>query len=418
MNRGNFRNREYRIVFSSVLFTFAIIIVMVCVYTGYQWSNLNRELIDRNISLIGRIVNDHPELEETVIAAFTRDMEEEELKVGLNLAERYGYTSDFPINASPVINNSFIKSIYGNIFIILVGLIIVLLLLYKIFNQIFESMNGISLGAENIMRGNFDIKFPEEGEGELPKLGFQFNQMSKRLQLTMEALNEEKSMLKDMISNISHQLKTPLASLRMFNELLLDGAAEDKDVRQEFLEKSMTQLERMEWLIHTLLKISRLEVGVIEFNKDTNDLPKTIRQVVDSLEVRCKEKRLVVCINEEAGPVYLLHDSKWIGEALGNIIKNAIDYTPEHGKIDICICKNSSTAGIIIKDTGIGIPQDELPYIFKRFYQGKMSRGISKKGSGIGLALAKLIIERHGGLINVSSKVNEGTTFSITFPVA
>jgi len=381
------------------------------------WQDLNQALIHRNISLIGNILDSNPGLEHSIINYFTKNISESDLKRGLSIARKYGYTPDIPLNLSPLIPQYHLKSTTIILVFSFVQIALLIFILLVLFSRLYKQMNTLCLGAEKIMNGSFDIKLPEDGEGILPNLGFQFNQMSNRLKHTLDALKSEKVMLKNIISDISHQLKTPLSSLYVFNELLLDGATEQEDVRNEFLIKSKVQLERMEWLIQALLKISRLEAGVIQFNRKYEDLCFMINNIVNSLEFKWKEKnhsiQIIKNLAEEGKDfVYLSYDPEWLGEAVENIIKNAIEYTPVGGKIDIIVEEKESLVTLIIKDSGIGIPQEDLPYIFNRFYQGRNS----KKGTGIGLSLSRLIVEKHGGVINVSSRKNQGTTFTITFP--
>jgi len=410
------KNREYRrllIAFTAVSIT---IVVFTVVFTGYIRSNLNRELINNNIAVMGHIVDKHPELEKDIVGYFTKGLDEADAEKAVNIALKYGYTDEIPFYSTPIA-----KSLPNQFAVIIsvvtvFGMVILLYSIYAAFNRLYGSLSDLSFGAEKIMRGNFDIKFPEEGEGELPILGFQFNQMSKRLQLTLEELKSEKEMLKNMLSDISHQIKTPLSSVRMFNELLLEGAVDKPEERQEFLEKSVAQLDRMEWLVLTMLKLSRLEAGVIEFNRNHSDLAGTLKEVVNNLDSAWKAKRQKLITAPEVPVVIFPHDRDWMSEALENIVKNAIDYTPEGGEIRLDIGETDSTIVLTVEDSGAGISPEDIPHIFKRFYQGKNIANLSRKGSGIGLALSKLIVEKHGGLIQVKSVLSRGTTFAITFP--
>ena len=210
---------------------------------------------------------------------------------------------DRPLSITPLLQSRYFHSIAATTALGALLLAALLFAVYLVSARTYRRLNRYNLGAERIMRGDYDFRFPETGEGELDLLGFQFNQLSRRLQLSFTALQEEKKLLKEMISGISHQLKTPLASSRVFTELLLDEAAADPEVRHEFLQKTLAQLERMEWLIQSLLKISRLETGVIEFQKEYADLGGTAARVVTTLVGSAVQKGHALVFEKDSVPV-------------------------------------------------------------------------------------------------------------------
>jgi len=235
--------------------------------------------------------------------------------------------------------------------------------------------------------------------------------MTNRLKLTIEALDKEKLFLKDILSDISHQLKTPLTSLMILNDIMLKRKNTPEKLG-EFLEKSSEQLERMEWLIINLLKMAKMEFGAIELNIHKGYIDETIRKSLSILKTFFKEGNKKIIILEPEKRITLPHDEEWLCEAFTNIIKNCIEHTKEGGKIEIQITETPLMISISIKDNGEGISPKDLPYIFERFYKAKSSKNSSV---GIGLSLAKSIIERHRGEIATKSKVDEGTEFTITF---
>lgn len=416
MNNLVIKNPEFKGIAIKVLTVYMISNLIMILYFTSIWRQLNKEIINRNIAVIGNVVRYNPELEDMIIGSFTQEIDNVYIKEGIQIAQKYGYTPKINLNISPTINKFYIKSIIVSSLILIGVLIVLLTFVYFTFKQFYGNVHHLSIGAEKIMEGNFKLKFPEENEGEISKLGFQFNQMSKRLQFTLEELRNEKDFLKNMISDISHQLKTPLTSLRMFNELLIEGAVEEPEVREEFLQKSFVQLDRMEWLIHTLLKMARLETGVIELNMEDKDIAKTIRDEIKSLKIRFNNKKQKVIMKNLDEAVYFPHDSRWIGEALRNIIKNSIDYTPEGGEISILMEETETLIRIEIEDTGMGISKEDIPLIFQRFYQGRNSKKVTKIGTGIGLSITKVIVEKHNGNIEVCSLEDKGTKFTIVFP--
>lgn len=410
------RNPEFDKTIKGVLISFIICSVLFIGLSAVQWNKLNKDILYRNYALIGQVLEKNPYIEDEVMNAFIYDYDSKYVKKGMEIARKYGYTENLPLNISPTIKNYFSINIFINFIFYLILVTIIIKVVSNQFTNIYEKIDNISKGAEKIMEGHFNVIFCNDDEGEISKLGFQFNQMTKRLKITLDELNNEKEFLKNMVSNISHQLKTPLTSLKMFNELLLDGAVDDPSVKQEFLEKSFIQLDRMEWLIHTLLKMARLETGVIELSKDESDLSKTINDEVKSLIFSANRKRQSIEVNNIDEPINFVHDRRWISEALRNIIKNAIDYTQEGGKISIDVDKSKTFITIKIKDNGVGIDPRDISHIFERFYQGANSKKLSKKGTGIGLSLSKLIIEKHGGIIEVESEQGKGSEFTIIFP--
>lgn len=225
---------------------------------------------------------------------------------------------------------------------------ITIFIVLRNFSTIYKKLNHIVLAAEKIVEEDFTVKLYEEREGVLSRLGHQFNQMSNRLQITLEDLKEEKLYLKDTIADISHQLKTPLTALKMLNDLLIEGAAEKKEKRDEFLESSRIQLERMEWLILSLLKLAQIETGAIEFRNNKVSLLNTIEDAVNDLRISWREKEQKIEITKNHEEIEIYHDRQWLKEALSNIIKNYIEHTGEEGVISIELVETPVMVRIII----------------------------------------------------------------------
>ena len=219
----------------------------------------------------------------------------------------------------------------------------------------------------------------------------------------------EKDQVMHLISDISHQLKTPLANIVMNMELLQDPTLEEGR-RREFLEHTKNQAGKMQWLMADLLKASRLENGMICFKAGYTGIRETIARAV-SFVFPLASARKIELIAEEFEDVKLYHNPKWTAEALSNLLENAIKYSPENSRIRIALTRLDLYTGITISDEGIGIPQSEYQQIFKRFYRGKEVEG--QEGSGLGLYLAQLILQREKGYITVTSRVEEGSCFSL-----
>jgi signal transduction histidine kinase len=226
----------------------------------------------------------------------------------------------------------------------------------------------------------------------------------------VELLKTEKQQLADAISDISHQLKTPLTSMRVMTDLLNKDDLEPEK-RMEFTKSLTLQLERMEWLLTSLLKLSKIDAGTAEFKKEPVKAAELVNHAVKPLliPIELKNQKFIMDGNISAA---FLGDFNWTAEALINIIKNCVEHTPDGGTIGVRFDENPVYTEIIISDNGSGIEKEDLPYIFKRFYKGKNS---GKDSVGIGLAMAQSIINNQNGDISVTSSKNQGSSFHIKF---
>lgn len=220
---------------------------------------------------------------------------------------------------------------------------------------------------------------------------------------------EEKDRMAELISDLSHQLKTPLANIIMDTEILLDSGL-DGERRKEFLEHARSQAGQLGWLMDNLLKASRLENGMIHFKAENTNIKGTVAKAVGIVYGRAAAKNIELCV-EEFQDYKVYHNPKWTAEALANILENAVKYSPECSSIRITLTQLDLYTQIMISDEGIGIASDEYNDIFKRFYRGKEVE--QQEGSGLGLYLAQLIARHERGYITVSSKLGQGSSFSL-----
>ena len=267
---------------------------------------------------------------------------------------------------------------------------------------------------QNFLGGDSAARLDCDAEGELYRLFHTVNALA--AVLTAHADNElrEKQFLKNTISDISHQLKTPLAALNIYNALLRDEA-QDVPALREFVDLSERELDRMEMLVQNLLKITRLDAGSVALEKREENLGELLRDLELHFAYRAGQEGKTLALTGE-DEVLLLCDRDWLGEALGNIVKNALDHTARGDSVRIAWKASSGAVQIVIRDTGCGIHEEDLYHIFKRFYRSRYSK--DKQGIGLGLPLAKAIIEAHDGTIAVDSEPERGTTFTIIFPIA
>ena len=259
--------------------------------------------------------------------------------------------------------------------------------------------------------GRFGAHLPSGKTGTIYQLFGSIEQLALSLQAKSEMEHRAKSFLKDMISNISHQLKTPLAALNMYMEIISEEP-QNEDAVKKFSRKSMQSLERMEQLIQSLLKMARLDTGNIVFEKRKCFVSELVSQAADDLLERARQegKEIVVRGNSEE---MLSCDLEWTKEAVGNLVKNALDHTGTGGRIRISWKRSPAVFRLIVEDNGSGIAQEDIHHIFKQFYRSRVSA--SRQGVGLGLPLAKAIVEGQGGSLSVESCAGKGSVFQITF---
>lgn len=245
-------------------------------------------------------------------------------------------------------------------------------------------------------------------EGELSILQTNIYKAATTLRHQNELLSEDKKQMAAAIADISHQLKTPLTSMMVMNDLLLDET--DSDRREEFLRTQSAQLDRMNWLIQTLLKLSKLDAGTIELKREDAVVTEIVEDSVKPFEIQFELKN--IGYSKEIPEISIKCDKNWTVEALRNIIKNCIEHMDEGGKLSISARDTNIFTEVTIADTGCGIAAADLPHIFERFYKGKNA---GKDSVGIGLALSRSIIEGQHGDIEVRSTEGVGTKFCIKF---
>ncbi|MEN8905973.1 MAG: HAMP domain-containing sensor histidine kinase [Clostridiales bacterium] len=301
------------------------------------------------------------------------------------------------------------NSIIVSIFFTMIIIFLISLDYKKFYDKIFL----FSKVTEEIIEGSYENYLDDSREGEFSVLAHKLNQLSKRFKLNIEKLKEDKSFLKNIISDISHQLRTPLSSLLMINEILIKDKKMKDEVKYDFYKKISMQLSRMEWLVVSLLKYSRLEVGSIIFKNEKFYLYDSIEDTIKYLKEKINEKNIKIIIDDNLEGIIIKGDQKWITEAFINIVKNSIEHSFDNEEINIKTEVNSLFIRIYIKDFGEGIDKKDLPYIFERFRTGKSD--IKCESVGIGLSLSKIIIENLGGGISVKSNLKYGTEFVVTF---
>lgn len=265
---------------------------------------------------------------------------------------------------------------------------------------------------ENCGEDNFSLKLPELYDGTLYQLFSRINFMAAMLKTRQETENRVKEFLKTTVSDVSHQLKTPLAALSMYQEILRNESERAETVAL-FAEKSEAALTRMEGLIQVLLKITRLDAGSVAFLKKEFAAKELVLEAAEELTTRAeREGKEILLSGDEEARVYC--DPEWSREALGNLIKNALDHTGRGDQIRITWEQTALMTRFTVADSGEGIEKGDLPHIFKRFYRCENSR--NRQGTGLGLSLVKSIADGQGGTVSVESETGQGSSFLLAFP--
>jgi signal transduction histidine kinase len=303
------------------------------------------------------------------------------------------------------------KFLLESIAIVPLTILLNVVLFAVVLKYVINKLENISLAVDRIMDGNFSVVSHVDEEGILSRLESQFCQMARRLQLSLDGINREKEKIKSLVTDISHQIRTPLASIKIFNSLLIDGGL-TKEEDEEFLSRIKNEVDKLEWLANSLLKISETEQGIIQLKKEKADIRKTILEAVNGVYLEALEKNIEISMHNLES-IDIDHDVKWTKEAIFNILQNAVKYTGEHGEVKISMEKLETYIKVDIEDNGIGIPVTDLGNIFNRFYRGDSTAVKKAEGSGVGLYLARKIIEEQGGGILVSSAEGQGSKFSV-----
>lgn len=408
--RRLYNNPEAKKITVKFIVIFLVGVISIFGATYYVVNNINKTLIDQNTSVLSSIIEnkDIPE----IIKGFYEIKDGNELVEAKEILKSYGYDDELSIMVNEVTNKFYKEILVIFIPIMILFTIMLYLIFIKELKDIYVQVDNIVKNISDTSNGKFKKIEPKYEEGDVAILTTSLNYMGERVNNSIQKLKEDKENLKDFLSDISHQLKTPLASLVMFTDLMKENEDMPKEDRAKFLEKCDEQEVRMEWLIMNLLKVGRLEAGAINFKRERQPLRETIELAVSSLvgEAERKNQKLIVTGDLDC---QVIHDREWLGEAISNITKNAIEHTQDGGEIEIRVSEGKIIKNIYIKDNGPGISKDIRKKVFKRFYKGESST--DPKSIGIGLSLSKSIVEELGGEIRLISEEGEGTVFIISF---
>lgn len=396
------------IVISVVLLLFTILGQLV---VKHMADDYKQNMISHDYGVAGYLT--HGGLDKTKIAqAFTSAKTDDDVETGWELLQASGYNSYIQNRLLPEVEHFYRKfAVISLVLSIALSSAIILIIMYFALLRD-KKIEGANTDIQSFMSGNIGARLDDHEEDSLSKLFASVNAMATSQAAHIAKEKQNKEFLRDTISDISHQLKTPLAALKMYNEIMQDEKA-GNDVVESFTLKSERELIRMETLIQNLLKLARLDADSISLEKKTQNLKEFLEETTKGFRTRAdlEGKSILLRCDEN---IAFSFDEEWLLEAVGNIIKNALDHTNAKDKIEIQCDETPLLTTITITDNGTGIHTEDIHHIFKRFYRSRFSK--DNQGIGIGLALSKAIVEKHGGTITVESELGKGAVFYLVFP--
>lgn len=381
--------------------------LVVSIVSNYMLYRSYKEILyDNYNSIVSSIFNKYPDLEEDVMDSLihpisTEDGERILQKYGLNDIDGYEYMGTLKDLKWQIVYHT-----------LLIGIVFIFVLLFIYLydkRKEYLRIEQIQDYFNRVLKGDYSIDIREYKESEFSSLKNDIYKVTNLLKEKENYSSHEKKHLASVLSDISHQLKTPLTSMYVINDILENDDI-DYEKKKEMLSKNRAQLERIEWLVTSLLKLSRLDSGMVTLKQENVFVYELLEKAISPLRIpiELKEQNIII---EGDNNICISVDEKWTVEALVNIIKNAYEHTPVAGTITISYTENPIYTEIKIQDTGEGISSKDLPHIFERFYHGNTN----KESIGIGLNMAKSIIEKQNGYIKVESQKKVGTTFILQF---
>lgn len=271
--------------------------------------------------------------------------------------------------------------------------------------------------SRQMSAGDLAVRAEVDSQDEIGELAAQFNQMAGQLQTSFDQLSMERDSLRRFITDASHELRTPITALKNFNDLLIQGADRDDQVRDEFLAESQLQIKRLEWITRNLLDLSRLDAGLVSLEISEQDGLSLVETVYSSFKPVADQGSIDLKIhpaaNQPEQPIILKCDRARLEIALGNLVDNALKYTPQGGSVELGVTKSGELIRFWVEDNGSEIPSEDLPHLFERFYRGSNQKS---DGSGLGLAIVYSIVQAHRGKVMAQNLLGGRVRFQIELP--
>lgn len=389
-----------------------ICVVITIVFSFVMWRNVvhqnkvyEKEINSTLVNIIGLIKEEYPNISDEEIIKILNN--EEFSKDGTEVLEKYGVSNELVIEKMQDRQAKFI--IYNIVIIVLcAGSIVSVFVIYLINRK--KKINYLDSYLQKVSNGKYYTELEKESEDELNRLKDSLYKITVMLKEDSENKRLQNEAILNSVANISHQLKTPLTSIQILLDNIIESTDMNEDTRKKFTLEILRQVKGMNFLILALLKLSRLDAGVVEFENKEINLKNLVEDIVSDLDVVIDIKQINLIKNIK--DVTITGDYNWNKEAILNIIKNAVEHTQEGKNVYIDIDENDVYSKITVTDEGNGIDEKDLKHIFEKFYKATDS---DPNSFGIGLALSKSIIEKQNGYISVDSKIGEGTTFIIKY---
>lgn len=270
--------------------------------------------------------------------------------------------------------------------------------------------------AQAIAHGDLDVRIEPQGRDEMAALARTFNDMVVQLQAAGRKQRELETLRRDLIAWVSHDLQTPLASMRAIVEALADGVVTDPETQQRYLATIQKDIRAHSMLIDDLFQMAQLDAGGLALEMDRSSLVDLLSDTLESFSALASQRQVDLIVTSNPGVDNVYMDTRRIGRVLNNLIGNAIRHTPPGGQVRVAARRVPEGVRVDVEDSGEGIAPADMPYVFERFYRGEKSRSRETGGAGLGLAIARGIVEAHGGAIHVDSHPGQGTAFFFTLP--
>ena len=381
------------------LITFSILIYKQ--YKTYTY-NFNQKIA----GIIDNVLEKYPDIEKREIVEILNSSD----KTNNEILREYGIELD---KDSVILENNtdFQKFIIIDVSTLIVFILILSIIVFKYNHSESKKINEITKYIEEINRGNYRLNIEENTEDELSILKNELYKITIMLKEVAENSQKDKTTLKDSLSDISHQIKTPITSILIMLDNILSDENMPEDIKKDFIKDIKREIVNIKFLVESILKLSKIDSNSIKFIKKEVFIKDIINEAVKNVSMLSELKNIEIIVSGDDS-IKTICDLKWQVEAITNILKNCIEHSYENKKIYINYNQNNMYTELKIEDNGTGIDAKDLPHIFERFYKGKNS---SSDSVGIGLALSKSIIESNNGYIQVDSELNKGTTFIIKY---
>lgn len=389
---------------SCIVVIIFLIIFSILIYKQYKTYTYNYN--QKIAGIIDNVLEKYPDIEKREIVEILNSSD----KTNNEILREYGIELD---KDSVILENNtdFQKFIIIDVSTLIVFILMLSIIFFKYNHSESKKINEITKYIEEINRGNYKLNIEENTEDELSILKNELYKITIKLKEVAENSQKDKTTLKDSLSDISHQIKTPITSILIMLDNILSDENMPEDIKKDFIKDIKREIVNIKFLVESILKLSKIDSNSIKFIKKEVFIKDIINEAVKNVSMLSELKNIKIIVSGDDS-IKTICDLKWQVEAITNILKNCIEHSYENKKIYINYNQNNMYTELKIEDNGTGIDAKDLQHIFERFYKGKNS---SSDSIGIGLALSKSIIESNNGYIQVDSKLNKGTTFIIKY---